>query len=99
MEANLGSQKLIFEVQLGLHFGEGGLGGSWAPCWTPYRDPLRSATIGFLFKHNLFLREIQSWPILGGSSRAPNKEPQKVVCGAQEEPPIPPQNRGQFGLR
>ena len=30
MEANLGSQKSIFEAQVGLHFG-GGLGGPWAP--------------------------------------------------------------------
>ena len=30
MEANLGSQKSIFEAQVGLHFGRG-IGGPWAP--------------------------------------------------------------------
>lgn len=45
MEANLGSQKSIFEAQVGLHLG----GGSWRPlgaidyffgafCWTPFPD-------------------------------------------------------------
>ena len=47
MEANLGFQKLIFEAQVGFHFG-GGLGGPWAPqsifleAQEPPQNPLKN---------------------------------------------------------